>query len=149
MFGVETPPEGSAVGLLASSSSAVSWICVDKTAAKIKEETRGRNVRKARDLVERERAEMIRPRLHTQKLNILTLTRSVTTFQHMGFLCSAQERTVGTQHPVCANSHVALVCVDPVKQSLRGHPFHGQTTLQQQNHKDQRDRDGETQHRLF
>lgn len=36
---------------------------------------------------------------------------------------------------VCANSHVALVRVDPVEQSLRSHPFHGQTTLKQQRHK--------------
>lgn len=53
-----------------------------------------------------------------------------------GFLrCTAapHEWTVGMWRPVCANSHIALVRVDPVEQSLRSHPFHGQTTLQQQN----------------
>lgn len=39
--------------------------------------------------------------------------------------------------PARAHSHVALVRVDPVEQSLRGHPFHGQTTLQQQNRTDE------------
>lgn len=102
----------------------------------IKEEPRRRNVRKARDLDEQEWAEMI-PSRRTEKLNTLTLTRSVTTFQHTGFLRSTHERTVGMQRPVCANSHIALVRVDPVEQSLRSHPFHRQTTLQQQNHTDQ------------
>lgn len=98
-------------------------------------------MRKARDLDERERAEMI-PSLRTEELNTLTLTRSVTIFQHRGSDRSTHERTVGTQGPVCANSHVALVRVDPVEQSLRSHPFHGQTTLQQQNRTDQWNRSG-------
>lgn len=61
-----------------------------------------------------------------------------------GFLrCAAatHERAVGMRwRRVCANSHVALVRVDPVEQSLRSHPFHGQTTLQQQNRSGQQNR---------
>lgn len=51
------------------------------------------------------------------------------------FLCCTappHEWTEGMRRLVCANSHIALVRVDPVEQSLRSHPFHGQTTLQQQ-----------------
>lgn len=117
--------------------------------SEIKEKPGRRNVRKAQDLDQQEWAGMI-PLLRTEKLNTLTLTRSVTTFQHMGFLRSTHERTVGMRRPGCANSHVALVRVDPVEQSLRSHPFHGQTTLQQQNRTDQwKSSERKTQHRLF
>lgn len=50
-----------------------------------------------------------------------------------GFLRCPHEWTVGMRRTVCANSHIALVRVDPVEESLRSHPFHGQTTLQQEN----------------
>lgn len=64
-----------------------------------------------------------------------------------GFLrCTAapHEWTVGMRWSVCANSHIALVRVDPVEQSLRSHPFHGQTTLQQW--ETQQNRSGQQNH---
>lgn len=62
---------------------------------------------KARDLAERERAETVRPRLHAQELNVLTLTRSVTTFQHMGFLTSGRSE----RDAPFVQTHTSLWCV--------------------------------------
>lgn len=73
------------------------------------------------------------PYSHAQTLSLM-LTRSVTIFQHpdsSGVQQLPHERAVGMRRFVCANSHIALVRVDPVEQSLRSHPFHGQATLQQ------------------
>lgn len=72
---------------------------------------------------------------------LLMLTRSVMIFQHpdsSGVQRLHMSRQLACDALVCANSHVALVRVDPVEESLRSHPFHGQTTLQQQKQQQKR-----------
>ncbi len=60
-----------------------------------------------------------------------TLSHDISTPGFLRCTAAPHEWTVGMWRLVCANSHIALVRVDPVEQSLRSHPFHGQTTLQQ------------------
>lgn len=70
----------------------------------------------------------------THRFNIFdanTLSHYISTPAFLQCTATPHQQTVSMWHLVCANSHIALVCVDPVEKSFWSHPFHRQTTLKQ------------------